>query len=86
LRGAVRFERELRPSATDWTRYTQGTLAWNNLAWPQGIYGTHTGLRQVWVRTELQLMPGEDVLKADPQGQRAIPFLGSGTLHYELKK
>lgn len=86
LRGAVRFERELRPSAADWTRFTQGTLAWNNLAWPQGIYGTQTGLRQVWVRTELQLMPGEHVLAADTQGQQAIPFLGSGTLHYELKK
>ena len=84
LRGAVRFETRLRPSATDWADYQAGAVAWDNLPWVQGIYGTQTGLRQVWVRTELQLTPSEQWISSNPEAAWAIPYFGSTALYYEL--
>jgi Tfp pilus assembly protein PilV len=85
-RGAVRFELELRPSASQWDSYKAGTLAWTDLPWVQGIRGATTGLRQTWVRYELQLMPGETAAGGDPLGQQAVTFYGSATLNYELNR
>lgn len=85
-RGAVRFEARLRPSAAEWTAYKAGTLAWNDLSWVQGIHGSGTGLRQAWLRMELQLMPGEKAAADDPGGQQAIPFFGSAALYYEMNR
>ncbi|MBI3839459.1 MAG: type II secretion system protein [Planctomycetia bacterium] len=82
-RGAARFLVELHPTATDWANFRAGTLAFNNVPWVQSIYGSQTGLRQTWVRSELQLMPGYN-LPSDPSGQVAIPFLGSATLYWNL--
>jgi hypothetical protein len=81
-RGAVRFETRLRPSQTDWAAYQDSTLNWEELPWVQGIYGSQTGLRQVWVRTELQLTTGETA----GGGGQYLPFLGSAALHYEMNK
>lgn len=86
LRAAVRFETRLRPSQSEWSDYAAGTLGWDELAWVQGIYGSQTGLRQLWVRIELQLMPGEESIAANPTGEQAVPFLGSAALYYGLHR
>ncbi|MCE9547647.1 MAG: prepilin-type N-terminal cleavage/methylation domain-containing protein [Planctomycetia bacterium] len=86
LRGAVRFRVTVRPSTTDWASYKSGTVAFNTLNWVQDIYGSQTGLRQVWCRTELQLLPGYDTAINDPTGKTALPFFGSAALYYQLHK
>ncbi len=83
---AVRFESRLRPSDDDWNQYRSGNLGWENIPWAQGIHGMETGLRQAWLRMELQLMPGERAAENDPGGQQAIPFFGSACLYYELQQ
>jgi hypothetical protein len=85
-RAAVRFECQLRPSAADWAAYKAGTLAWDKLPWVQGIGSSKTGLRQAWLRIELQMMPGAEAAGDDPGGQQAIPFFGSAALYYELNR
>jgi hypothetical protein len=84
-RGAVRFETRLRPSEQEWDDYQDSSRPWDELSWVQGIYGSQTGLRQTWVRMELQLMPGEAVA-GDPAALRPIPFFGSAALYYELSR
>ncbi len=86
LRGALRFEVELAPTAAQWTSYQAGDMAWAALSWAQGIYGSQTGMRQTWVRYEIQMMPGEYAAEASNNSDMAIPFLGSATLYYELNK
>jgi hypothetical protein len=86
LRGAVRFETRLRPSDSDWARYKAGTLAWKQLPWAQGISGGKTGLRQAWVRMEIQLMPGDGVLAQDPASYQPIAFFGSAACYYDMNK
>ncbi len=83
--GAVRFEVRLRPSAADWAAHQSGSLAWMNLPWPQGIYGSQTGLRQVWLRSELQLVPDAPGGTPDTTSLKAVPFLGSAALYYQLR-
>jgi prepilin-type N-terminal cleavage/methylation domain-containing protein len=82
-RAAVRFVVDLRPSAADWASYRAGTLTFANVPWVQTIYGSQTGLRQTWVHSELQLMPGYN-LSSDTTGQVTIPFLGSSSLYWNL--
>ncbi len=88
-RGAIRFERRLRPDEPQWTAYQEEAdpvkkqTLWNEMPWVQGIYGSKTGLRQVWLRTELQLMAGET---ANAAGGQYVPFLGSAALYYEMHK
>jgi hypothetical protein len=84
MRGAARFEVRLCPSESDWAAYNAGTKTWKQLPWPQGIYGTQAGLRQVWVRMELQLMPGVDWVSSDPAAGQPVPFFGSAVLYYNL--
>lgn len=84
LRGAVRFRVVVRPSQTDWTNYKNGTVAWTGLPWVQDIYGSQTGLRQSWCRTELQLVSATTTTATATSA--AIPFFGSATLYYGLKK
>jgi len=85
-RGAVRFETLRRPSDEQWTAYKNGESAWADLPWVQGIYGAQTGLRQSWVRIELQLMPGPTVAATDPTGQQAIAFFGSAAVYDEMHR
>ena len=54
----------------------------SKLSWVEGVCSHPTGLRQAWLRMELQLMPGEVAASHDPGGQQAIPFLGSAALYY----
>ncbi len=85
IRGAVRFEVRLRPSADEWEDYQNNSLSWDELAWVQGICGSNTGLRQVWLRTELQLLPGDNAVASDLDNQ-AIAFFGSAALYYEMHR
>ncbi len=84
MRGGARFEVRLRPSDADWAAYKAGTITWKDLPWVQGIYGPQTGLRQVWVRTELQMMPGVDWVASDSAAAQPVPFFGSAALYYNL--
>jgi len=86
LRGAVRFESRLHPADDQWAQYKAGTLAWNSLYWVQGMYGSQTGLRQAWLRMELQLIPGAQWVASDPRGQRAVPFFGSAAVYYQVHR
>ncbi len=83
-RGDVRFEMRLRPSAADWASYTAGSVTWSNLPWVQGVYGPKAGLRQTWIRMEMQLVPGADWVASDPNTAVAVPFFGSAALYYNL--
>jgi hypothetical protein len=63
-----------------------GNLAWNDLTWAQGIHGESTGMRQTWVRYELQLYPTQIESGDADRLQSPAPFLGSATLYSQLKK
>ncbi|HID76841.1 MAG TPA: hypothetical protein EYP56_12705 [Planctomycetaceae bacterium] len=81
-RAAVRFERRLRPSDEEWAEYQAGSRGWEDLSWAQSIYGPQTGLSQVWLRMEMQLVP------RDTTGalRRPIPFFGSAALYYLVQR
>ena len=85
LRAAVRFECELHPTTAEMTTYRGGSLAWEDVAWPQGWFSTSCGMRQIWLRSELQLVSEEynddGTLPATAIG---LPFLGSATNYYNL--
>ena len=81
LRGAVRFEVLLRPSDSQWN---DDTISWEKLPWVQGIYGSQTGLRQAWVRIELQLMTGEPPAAGAVDRRAVIPCFGSAALYYTM--
>ncbi|RIK79257.1 MAG: hypothetical protein DCC68_13630 [Planctomycetota bacterium] len=81
---AVRFTLTMRPSATEWSQYQASTLAWSDLSWAQGIYGTKRGLRQVRVTCELQIIPDDDDDGVASPETSAVPFLGSAAMYYEL--
>jgi hypothetical protein len=83
-RPGVRFVVTLTPSAASWTSYQNGTTAWSALAWPQGMYSSAEGRRQVWVRSELDLIPGVNWTGENSAAATAIPFLGSACLDYPL--
>jgi hypothetical protein len=85
-RGMIRFVTRMQPSAAQWTSYQQAQLAWGSLSWAQSIYGATTGLRLVWLRIEMQLLPGEASVPTDPTGNGAIPFFGSATLYYQMPR
>jgi hypothetical protein len=86
LRGAAHFECRVAPSAADWASYRSGTLAWGSLAWPQGLYGSQAGVRQIHVDVELQLMPRATPAGQASAGDLAVAILGSATLNYGLSK
>ena len=83
-RGAVRFEAERRPSATQWNAYRAGTVAWENVNWVQGIYGSQTGLAQTWVRAELQLLPVRSGATASVE--QVLPMPGSAAVYFQLSR
>jgi len=83
--GAVRFMRRLRPTAAEWTSLQGGTLAWKDLSWPQGLYGSKMGMRQVSVRIELQLVPEYLAGVPDLVGEQCVPFFSSAAAYYEMQ-
>lgn len=86
LRGAVRFAVRLAPSDSEWNAFLAGTKTWQQLYWVQGTYGAKTGLRQAWVRYELQLAPTSHTAVSNAAALGAIPFFGSGCVYYSLQK
>lgn len=84
-RAAIRFECELHPSAAEMASYRAGTTAWNNLSWPQSIYSSSFGLRQIWLRSEIQLLDREKSADGTyPATVATLPFFGSATNYYNL--
>jgi prepilin-type N-terminal cleavage/methylation domain-containing protein len=86
-RGSVRFECELHPTAAEMTSFRNSSTTWDALNWPQNLTSSTFGLRQVWVRSELQLL--SEPRNADgttTATTMALPFFGSATLYYTLKK
>lgn len=82
---AVRFDVVMRPSASEWAQYQASTLAWSDLSWAQGIYGSQSGLRQVRLTCELQILPDDGEGATSPDSF-TVPFLGSAAMYYEMKK
>jgi hypothetical protein len=86
LRGAVRFETLLRPSDEYLKAEAEDPgVAWKDLPWVQGIYGTRTGLRQAWLRIELQLTTGDPPAPGAVDRRQVIPFFGSAALYYTVE-
>jgi len=86
LRGAVRFQPRYRPTDAEFADYYGGISGWSDLAWPQGIYTDSMGLRQAWVRMELQLTPAPSYASGQGDALPAIPFLGSAVRFYEVER
>lgn len=87
-RGCLRFERRVLPSTDDWSAYLAASNeaeTWAALPWAQSIHGTKTGVRQTWVRYELQLEPGE-IVAHEKEAMPAAPFFGSAALYYEMNR
>jgi hypothetical protein len=84
--GAIVFSGLLRPSAAELASYRGSAIAWENLPWAQGIYGARAGLRQGFIRFELQLVPGEGPASAVRQIDETLPFFGSAAFYYEITK
>ena len=86
LRGVVRFVSRCYPTATEWSNYQAGTATWPSLSWAQGTYGSLTGLRQVWVRIEIQLTPTTSTAAGNSAELVPTPFFGSAAVYYSLHK
>ncbi len=80
--GLVRFSMEMHPTEAEWENYLVGSTAWEDLPWAQGIYGPSSGMRQVALHYELQLLPP----KAPANAAWTVPYFGSAALMYELDK
>jgi len=80
-RGVVRFEHDMRPTWQDWYN---ASITWSNLAWPQDLYSQDTGVRQAWVKIELQLSPG--TTETALANNSVVPFFGSAVLTYTMQR
>jgi prepilin-type N-terminal cleavage/methylation domain-containing protein len=83
-RAALRFVVTLNPSQTEWNSYQSSSSTFASLSWAQGIQSPSAGLRQVWVRTELQLMPSGTWSATNSAAQQAVPYFGSSAYYYEM--
>ncbi len=81
-KGAVLFSLRLAPTQQELDAVAAGTRNWDQVAWPQGVYTTSTGLRQVWVSIELQL----STRTADQSQEVVLPFFGSATRYYQVHR
>lgn len=84
VRAAVRFAADMRPTDSEWAACQAQPSLWSSLSWPLGLGGAQTGVRQVAVRVELQMLPDSWSGQLDPQAQQTIPYLGSASLSYTL--
>lgn len=84
LRGCVRFVVTMNPSDAEINSYRAGTTPWASVPWAQGIWSPNLGMRQVWVRSELQLMPAGIWLVTKTSAQQPVPFFGSAAYCYEV--
>ena len=70
----------------DQAEYQAGDLDWEDLDWVQGIYGAETGLCQVWVRSEIQLVPEAALGAVSDAHSQPVPFFGSEAIYRELHR
>lgn len=84
VRGCVRFVVTLNPSDAEINSYGSGSTTWANVPWAQGIWSVNIGMRQVWMRSELQLMPAGNWLVTKSSAQQAVPFFGSAAYCYKV--
>ena len=81
---AVRFEWEASPSSSQIAATTPGTAEWRALPWAGGVSTSNSGLRQIALRIELQVVnygaPAADV--ATP----SLPVFGSAVRRYLHRK
>ncbi|MBN1591350.1 MAG: prepilin-type N-terminal cleavage/methylation domain-containing protein [Pirellulales bacterium] len=85
-RACVRFNVRLRPSDANLAAYEANTVDWDELPWVQNVYSPSLGLRQVWLRIELQLMPGGGDQANNTSTKTAIPFFDSAAVYYSVKR
>jgi len=85
-RGCVRFEVQLSPPAAEWDDYLAGNLDWDQINWAQSVSSSQTGLRQTWLRYELQLVPGATPAANPTEAMPSVPFLGSAALFYTMDR
>lgn len=85
FRGMIRFVRRLTPSAAEWEAYQRGEVDFEALPWPQDLYGRQFGMRQVWLRIELQLAGGSSP-EALTRAAQSLPFFGSAVCYYPLRR
>ncbi len=83
-RGVFWAARRILPSSADLSASRAGAAAWEQLPWPQGIYSSRAGLRQVWIRLELQLVPPGT--STDHMASQAMPYFGSAAIYYEVTR
>jgi prepilin-type N-terminal cleavage/methylation domain-containing protein len=84
-RGCVRFVATYNPSDAEIAAYKAGTTAWSNLPWAQGFCSPNAGMRQIWARTELQLMPPGASLVTNAAAKQAVPLFGSAAYCCKVK-
>ena len=84
-RACVRFETLSRPSSLELASFRNGTTNWENLSWPQHWFSSTTGMRQTWVRIELQLLPHSRSGGTAFDDTR-IPFFGSAANFSEIQR
>lgn len=80
-RGAIRFLLIAGPTDAQVTAYRAGTLAWDDLDWPQARYGSTSGTRTIVCQTEL-LIDASDGIST---GQ-ILPFFGSSSFSYQMSR
>ena len=87
-RAALRLETRLRPDQAALDDYrslpfnSRDYSRWRGLDWPQGLYSMTSGIRQVWCRIELQLVPENEL----PTSDAAVPFFGSAAFYYTVSQ
>ncbi len=82
IRAGVFFGLRYAPREEELDQIRQGTLAWEQAAWPQGLFNAAFGIRQVWVAMELQMSVSTGV----GQGKVVLPLFGSATLYYQVPR
>jgi hypothetical protein len=66
--------------------FRAGTATWSSLGWPQNTFGSNFGIRQVWLRSELQLTSLQRLSDGSvPADFVTLPFFGSAPLYYQIK-
>lgn len=78
--GCVRFTLSQTPKDNDLLAAVPQTVTWTQLNWPQGNFGSRSGIRQANLQIELQVEPDGITRASDTVS--AIPFFGSATRRY----
>jgi prepilin-type N-terminal cleavage/methylation domain-containing protein len=84
-RGCLRFVATYNPTDAEISSYKAGTTTWSNLPWAQGFSSPNAGMRQIWIRTELQMMPPGVSLVTNASAKHTVPFFGSAAYYCKVK-